>query len=118
MLQLTKNDSGLVVITPDLEFIDADNAPQFRTELLQALGSEQYVLIDLANVRFIDSSGIGVLAAAIRQVLKTKGHIKLCQLNKSVKMVLELVRIHKLVEIYPDLDAGIRSFEFELRTKP
>ncbi|GEM_PF-2468633 len=59
----------------------------------------QAILIDLKEVPFIDSSGLGGLVKALKLLRKHQVRLSLCSLNGQIRMLLELTQLHQLFEI-------------------
>jgi anti-sigma B factor antagonist len=68
------------------------------------------VLLNLADVSFFDSTGIGVLVAAYATANSAGGHIKLCSLSKRVKDVLLITKLYTVFEVYDDEAGALQSF--------
>lgn len=68
------------------------------------------IIIDLAEIDFIDSSGLGSLVASLRSVNKLGGDIKIASLQDPVRAIFELTRLHRVFEIFDDRDAAAKSF--------
>ena len=62
------------------------------------------VLIDLQDVKFIDSSGLGALVSAMKMVRTAGGKLFVCSINDQVKMVFELTRMDRVFERFADRD--------------
>lgn len=60
------------------------------------------ILVNLARATYIDSSGLGILMAARKEALQGGGRFVLCGMSKDVRMVFELTRLDKFLEIYDD----------------
>lgn len=60
------------------------------------------VLIDLQNVTFMDSSGLGALIAAQRIVRAANCKLFICSVNDQVKMLFEMNKMNRLFEIFAD----------------
>lgn len=60
------------------------------------------VLIDLQDVTFMDSSGLGALIAAQRIVRAANSKLFICSVNDQVKMLFELNKMNRLFEIFAD----------------
>ena len=60
------------------------------------------VLIDLQDVTFMDSSGLGALIAAQRIVRAANSKLFICSVNEQVKMLFELNKMNRLFEIFAD----------------
>ena len=71
--------------------------------------TKQFVF-DLAEVGFIDSSGLGALVASLRSVNKDGGDIRLAALTPEVQTIFELTRLHRLFEIFDSPQLAVESF--------
>ena len=79
--------------------LDASNAVELKTLLKEIdLQGKDRVVINLKNVEFMDSSGIGVLLSLYKQYNQ---NVSLKQPSASVLSVLELLRLHRVFEIEP-----------------
>jgi anti-anti-sigma factor len=68
------------------------------------------MVINLAPVAFVDSFGIGVIAAAARQMSEAGGALRLCGVGQRVQMSLTITRLDRTVTILADEDEALRSF--------
>ena len=68
------------------------------------------IVLNLADVNYIDSSGIGELVTAFTTVKKAGGDLKLLQLTKRVHDLLQLTKLFIVFEVYSDEDTALRSF--------
>ncbi|AFY72468.1 anti-anti-sigma factor [Synechococcus sp. PCC 7502] len=73
------------------------------TDLLEA-GAE-IILLDLTNITFMDSSGLGSLVAILQRVRTKNAKLYLSSLNDQVRIIMELTRMDKVFDIYPDRSA-------------
>jgi anti-sigma B factor antagonist len=91
--------------------LDASSARDIK-EKVGSLSRENRVnlVIDMAGVDFIDSSGLGSLISALRTVNKLGGDIKISALQDQVRAVFELTRLHHIFGIYDDSTAAAMSF--------
>jgi anti-sigma B factor antagonist len=76
---------------------------------LLAAGHKQIVL-DLGDVDYIDSTGLGNLVISFTQVKKAGGALKLCHLNKRNVELLALTRLHTIFEVFADETDAVNSF--------
>ena len=93
------------------ERLDAHNSGDFKNEMLSLFeeGKNQLV-VDLKDVRFIDSSGLGALVSGYKNASARNGNLKLSSLQPQVKSMFELTRLHRVFEIYPGSDEALASF--------
>ncbi len=86
-----------------------DSLRQTFSELLDA-GDSQFA-VSLAEVPFIDSSGIGILVRCLTTAKQRGGSLKLVNPSSMVLKVLKLVGLLNLFEIMEDEKAAVASFE-------
>ena len=91
--------------------LEASNVEDFRTTVAELVDAVNSILVDLSNVTFLDSSGLGALVAIWRNLSLKGGQVKLCGINPSVRTVFELTRIHRIFEIYDTQAEAISSFD-------
>ena len=72
--------------------------------------NQNKILLNLADVTYIDSSGIGELVSAFTTVTNTGGQLKLLNLNKRVKDLLQITKLYTVFEVKEDEADAIRSF--------
>jgi anti-sigma B factor antagonist len=104
-----RENTTLVRITADT--LDAGNEKRFRKEVISRLEPEANVVLDLDEVDFIDSSGLGAILSCYRHLQTGKGDLKLCRMNDAVRSLFELVRMHRIFEIFESPEAAIDSFK-------
>ncbi|HEY3673831.1 MAG TPA: STAS domain-containing protein [Acidimicrobiia bacterium] len=82
--------------------IDLVTAPQLRASLLELAGN---VVVDLTDVAFLDSTGIGVLVVARNRFMVDGGGLTLRRPNDVITRTLEIVGIGEWIEGHRDGDA-------------
>ena len=75
-----------------------------------AKGSNK-ILLNLADINYIDSSGIGELVSALTAVKNAGGSLKLLQLTKKVKDLLQITKLYTVFDIYDDEAEAIASYK-------
>jgi anti-sigma B factor antagonist len=75
-----------------------------------AKGSNK-ILLGLADINYIDSSGIGELVSALTAVKNAGGSLKLLQLTKKVKDLLQITKLYTVFDIYDDEAEAIASYK-------
>lgn len=95
---------GTVVIHINEERLDAHNSADLKLEFQNIFESgSQNLLVDLKNVRFIDSSGLGALVSGFKNATSSHGNLRLASLQPQVKSMFELTRLHRVFEIYQNV---------------
>lgn len=91
--------------------LDASNASDLKDKVKDCLKKGHiHIVIDLAEIDFVDSSGLGSLVACLRTVNKAGGDIRIAAVQDRVRAVFELIRLHHVFEIYEDSDAAAGSY--------
>ena len=100
---------GAHVISVEAQRIDAAVAIQFKDDMRAETGhSSERVILDLSTVEFIDSSGLGAIVAAMKQ-LETDRPLDLACLTPAVDKVFRLTRMDTVFRLFPSLDAAVTS---------
>lgn len=68
------------------------------------------LVIDFEDINFIDSSGFGALISALKTSKEHKSFIKLCNINKDVMELMELMQLDSIFDILQDTTACVNSF--------
>ena len=68
------------------------------------------LVVDMGDVDFVDSSGLGSLVYSLRMIDKAGGAIRISAVQDRVRAVFELTKLHHLFEIYDDAGAAVRAF--------
>ena len=77
---------------------------------LLSKGNKQ-ILLNLADVTYIDSSGIGELVSAFTAVSNQGGQLKLLNLTKKVHDLLQITKLYTVFDIHDDEAKAIASFQ-------
>lgn len=83
-------------------------AHQFERELLNLIerGSVKLVL-DMADVSFVTSTGLGAFMVAHKRVKPRQGYVRIVRPQPLVRQILEITKLVKLFGNYPSVDAAI-----------
>ena len=103
--------SNVDVIFVHEERLDAHNSGDLKVEMQRLfMEGKKNVLVDLSDVRFIDSSGLGALVSGFKNAISNQGNLKLSSLQPQVKSMFELTRLHRVFEIFPSSDDAVETF--------
>src|SRR5262245_5465469 len=104
------DDVTLLVLTGEMLLDDGDLAFRRHVHELMDRGRTK-ILVDLAGVTYIDSSGVGMMAAKLKTVRDRGGDIRLLRLNTRGHRLFSVAKLHTVFEIFNDDAMAIRSFE-------
>jgi len=110
-MEITTKKSGGVAVLQISGSLDASNLAAFK-KTTQSVVSEKFfkLILDCSKLEFVDSMGLGVMISLLRRVRGEKGDLKVTGLSKDVRQVFEITRLHRLFEIFPDVEAARKSF--------
>ena len=97
-----------VVVLPG-DQLDAGNAKEFKRDIAPVLEPCSKVVFDLHELRFVDSSGLGAILSCLRQLNGKGGDLKLCEMTRPVRALFELVRMHKIFDIYATRNDAVQA---------
>lgn len=101
----------VTVVTMAGDVLDASVVGDFKNEMTPILKSKSRVVFDMENIQFVDSSGVGAILSCLRALNAEGGDLKICSLTKPVRALFELVRMHKIFEIYDSRELATGSFK-------
>jgi anti-sigma B factor antagonist len=94
--------------------LDADSIAAFKKVAYDLVDQGvTRLVVDFANLTFVDSMGLGALISLLRRVRQRQGDVKVVALTDDVKTIFEITRLHRLFEVCADLNTAIKRFENE-----
>lgn len=94
---------------PDVKIIeptgilDGTQANEFRQHVEAALEQgANTILIDLKDITFVDSSGLGILVVVLKKVRAARKNMYVCSINEQVRMLFELTSMDQVFEVLAD----------------
>jgi anti-sigma B factor antagonist len=69
------------------------------------------IVVDLAGVTYIDSSGVGMMAAKLKRVRESGGDMRLAHLTSRSQRLLGMLKLKTVFETFDDEESAVRSFE-------
>lgn len=101
------------VVTLLDETLDAQSSKEFRKAMEAEIQGKGKVVLDLARVHFVDSSGLGAILGCLRLIEGGGGGLKLCGLRPEVRKAVELVRMDRLVDVHTTRDEALAALRDE-----
>lgn len=108
----TRQDNAITLLTLKGDF-DAGNAPHVQKALAELTDrNEPLILIHMADLKYIDSAGLGVLVGALKDAAARAGKIVLIQPSPFVTRILRVTALDKMFSVFADeaqARVGLRS---------
>lgn len=104
--------SNIRIVEPS-GILDSSKSEEFKQIVDSVLTSEaQVLLLDLKNITFVDSSGLGTLVVALKQLKAADRKMYICSINDQVRMLFELTSMDRVFDVLRDRQ------EFEHKIQP
>jgi anti-sigma B factor antagonist len=103
---------GVTVLDLSGRITLGEGSVQLRDAIRDLIGKgQQKILLDLGDVNYIDSSGLGELVSAYTSARNQGATVKLLKLTKKVHDLLQLTKLYTVFDIYDDEASAIASFK-------
>ena len=107
----TRQVGDVTVIDASGRITLGEGASAFRDTVRDlASKGDKKLLLNLSDVSYIDSSGIGEMVSGFTTVTNHGGQLKLLGLSKRVKDLLQITKLYTVFEVFDDEAAAVRSF--------
>jgi len=104
--------NGVTIVDMSGRITLGEGSVILRDSIKDLLGKGQKkILLNLGDVSYIDSSGIGELVSAFTSVRNQGGELKLLKLTKKVHDLLQITKLYTVFDIKDDETEAIRSFK-------
>lgn len=110
-MDFKSHSDGNITVLAIAGRVDSYTVPQLREQLRLAASKKQpNLIVDLADVSFLDSSGLAALVYGMKHCRENGGDMCLCSPQQSVRMILELTRLDQAIDIFPSETEAVASF--------
>jgi anti-sigma B factor antagonist len=111
-LEIKERDSnGVTVLALAGRVVLGDESSQLRTKIKALLaGGKKKLVLDLAEVKYIDSAGLGTLVAGYTSAQNQGANIKLANLTKKFDEQLHITKLVTVFDVYATADEAVKSF--------
>ena len=102
---------GIAVVELDGRVVLGDESNALREKVKQMLASgKKKVVLDMGNVTYIDSAGLGTLVALHHSARTQGASLKLSNLGAKFQEILQVTKLLTVFDVYPSESAAISSF--------
>ncbi len=110
MEMTVSQEGGVAIVAIPLESLDASNSKEFKRVMAPLLEQHKKIIFDMSHLRFVDSSGLVAILSCLRQLNAVGGDVKLFGMAKLVRVLFELVRMHRIFDILNTKEEALRAF--------
>ncbi|MBN1592860.1 MAG: STAS domain-containing protein [Candidatus Coatesbacteria bacterium] len=102
---------GVAVVKVPGHSLEASNVDEFKQDMIPVLDKYSSVVLDVQGLEFVDSSGLGAFLSCLRHLNSSGGDMKITGMQKPVRALFELVRMHRICDVFDNVDEAIRAFK-------
>ena len=94
------------------KIVGGPDASEFNNTIQQLIeGNKKNIVVDLGNLKYVNSTGIGIIIRGYTTVKNAGGNLKLANLNEKMKGLLSITKLNTIFDIYDTSDAAaVKSF--------
>ena len=107
----TRNVNGITILELHGKVTIGEGSREIRETIRKLLGAgNKNILLNLGDVSYVDSSGIGELVSSYTTVTNQGGQFKLLHLTKKIRELLAITKLLTVFDSYDDEETAIGSF--------
>jgi anti-sigma B factor antagonist len=106
----TRQVDGITILDLSGRITLGEGSVTLRDAVKDALKSSKHILLNLADVDYIDSSGLGELVSAYTSVKNQGGELKLLHLTTKVHDLLQITKLYTVFDVKDDEASAVASF--------
>jgi len=107
-----KMEGDIAVLTLKGDLIGEPDTTNIRDKIHSLVSDEvKKVIIDMGDVNFVNSSGLGTLISALTTLKNADGDLRLAQLGKKIQQLMIITQLVKVFDIYETVERAVASFK-------
>jgi len=111
-MDIATREKGKVLIFDIKGDLDARNASLLKERINEKIAEgRSLLLINLSEVPYMDSAGLGVLVSGLKNANRLSGDLRMWGLQDEVKSIFELTRLNKVFQIFDDETTAVMSYQ-------
>jgi len=112
MLEVVRRDAaGIAILALSGQLVGGASGASLQDEVGALLSEgKRDILLSMANLSWISSSGLGELVASVTSVRRAGGKLKVAEMTKRVELIIAISKLAAMLDLYPTEAAAIASF--------
>jgi len=102
---------GVKIIRIKEERLDTNVAPDLKAQLLVLIGEGKKVLLDLSDVQYADSSGLGAILLGFRHARDNGGDFAICEVQKRVQSLIDIAQLKGVIKSFATRQDAIEAIK-------
>lgn len=108
----TKKTGEFVFLKPIKQNIDATASNEFKSRVMGLINQGNiFFLLNLSQVDFVDSSGLGAMISILKSLKLNNGDIVLCEVNPAILNLFKLTRMNNIFKICSTEKEGLEALK-------
>jgi len=109
-VQTRQTEGGISVVVPTGR-LDVAGAPALKDAISELVkNGPPRVVIDMEGISFVDSTGLGSVISALKQIRGSQGDLRLAAPNQQARVVLELTTLDRVFPYYATVEEALTGF--------
>ena len=106
-----REEGNVTLIDLSGKLMGGEDADVFRDLVHELLESgRKKIIVNLASLKWINSSGVGILITGYTTMRRNKGDLKLLNVSKKIESILYVTKLNLIFECFDDEHEAIRSY--------
>jgi anti-sigma B factor antagonist len=103
---------GVMVLEVSGKIMGGPDFDMFKGEVKELLdGGTRNIVLDLGDVPWINSTGLGILITAHHSIKAAAGTMKVCNVKDRVLSIFYVSQLERVFEVHPDRETAVASFK-------
>ena len=107
----TRTENGITIIDCNGRIVFGEESALLRDTVKKLIGENSQIILNLADISYIDSGGLGTLVALYTTAHNAGGSVKLANLTQRVGDLLQVTKLLTVFEVYDIEEKAIESFK-------
>lgn len=106
----TKKEGDILLVKPLINSITASSSSNFREKMVSLIhqGNKKF-LLNLSQVEFIDSSGLGAIISILKILTVDAGKIAICKARNPVSNLFKMTRLNNVLNLFEEEKEALNS---------
>jgi len=111
-MELKEREAGGVLVFSLVgELMGGDETKFFQERIYDAIQkSKIFIAVDMGKVKWMNSSGLGMLMAGLTTLRSSGGDLRLANVSERVRRPIEVTKLDRVIRVYKSVDEAIASF--------
>lgn len=105
----TRQSGPAMVVACDGVIVFGPESLALREEVKRALERSKHIVLDLSNVHYVDSGGLGAIIGVFTSARAAGGDLKIAGLNERVRHVFHITKLLNILEVHETVEQAVKA---------